>query len=68
MERRYVYKMVQSCLGQYNWEKDSIPCESTEFAEIYEKVMTVKKDEPETDLHDIVSDIVYGYVTGSPYF
>lgn len=68
MDKRLIYKMVQGSLGQYNWEKDSIDFESREFAEIYEKVMIVKKAESETDLYDIVNDILYGYVTGSPYF
>ena len=65
MDRTFIFKMIQSCLKQYN---ESISINSVEFAEMYDKINVIKKEEVESELHDIVDDVVYGYITNSPYF
>ncbi|WP_436372799.1 YqzH family protein [Cytobacillus sp. BC1816] len=68
MNKRLIYKMVQNCLKQYNEESHSILFESREFAEIFNKVIEEKNKEADSELHEIVKDVIYGYITGSPYF
>ncbi|MBY0122495.1 YqzH family protein [Bacillus sp. S/N-304-OC-R1] len=65
MDRTFIYKMIQNCLKQYN---DTISIDSPEFEEMYNKINKMKYEEKETHLHDIVNDVVYGYITNSPYF
>ena len=65
MDRTFIFKMIQSCLKQYN---ESISINSVEYAEMYDKINVIKKEEAESELYDIVNDVVYGYITNSPYF
>ncbi|WP_102274665.1 YqzH family protein [Cytobacillus massiliigabonensis] len=66
MDRKFILKMVQNCLKQYNEDGDSITLNSRIFKEIYNKIVAAKKEDD--DLYDIVNDVVYGYITDSPYF
>lgn len=66
MNRKLILKMVQNCLKQYNEDGDSITLNSRTFEEIYNKIVAAKQ--VDDDLHDIVNDVVYGYITDSPYF
>lgn len=68
MNKKLIFKMVQNCLKQYNEDSDSITFESREFAEILNKIIEAKNNDAESDLHEIVNDAVYGYITDSPYF
>lgn len=68
MDKKLIFKMVQNCLKQYNKDHHSLPLKSKEFEDIYHKIISIKDSEKENDLHDIVNDVVYGYITDSPYF
>ena len=68
MDKKLIFKMVQNCLKQYNEASMSISLNSKEFEEIYNKIILNKEREKESDLHEIVNDVVYGYITDSPYF
>ncbi|MBX9972928.1 YqzH family protein [Cytobacillus firmus] len=68
MNKKLIYKMVQNCLKQYNEDSHSISFESREFTEIFNKVIEEKNKETDSELHEIVNDVVYGYITDSPYF
>ncbi|WP_066293881.1 YqzH family protein [Bacillus sp. FJAT-29937] len=65
MDRKLIFKMIQTCLKQYN---ESISIDSVEFEEMYEKINLRKHEEKEIDLYDIVNDVLYGYISDSPYF
>ncbi|MEH7124408.1 YqzH family protein [Bacillus sp. JJ1532] len=65
MDRKLIFKMIQTCLKQYH---ESISIDSVEFEGMYEKINLLKHEEKESDLYDIVNDVVYGYITDSPYF
>ncbi len=65
MDRKLIFKMIQTCLKQYN---ESISIDSVEFEEMYKKINLRKHEEKEIDLYDIVNDVLYGYITDSPYF
>ncbi|MDQ0269337.1 YqzH family protein [Cytobacillus purgationiresistens] len=68
MEKRFIYKMVQNCLKQYMEEPSSIKAESEAFTEMYEKIIDCHKKDDKSDLNEIINDVVYGYITDSPYF
>jgi hypothetical protein len=68
MNKKLIFKMVQNCLKQYNEDSHSILFESREFEEIFNKIIEAKNKEADSDLHEIVNDAVYGYITDSPYF
>ncbi|WP_433958652.1 YqzH family protein [Cytobacillus horneckiae] len=68
MDKRLIYKMVQNCLKQYMEEPSSLKMDSDAFAEIYIKIKTSQNEDLDSDLNEIIDDVVYGYVTDSPYF
>lgn len=68
MDKRLIYKMVQKCLKQYMEEPSSLKMDSDAFAEIYIKIKTSQNEDLDSDLNEIIDDVVYGYVTDSPYF
>ncbi|OXT19216.1 MULTISPECIES: YqzH family protein [Bacillus] len=68
MDRKLIYKMAAGCLGQYGFDGSLIKPGSREFEELYRRIEEKKNEDAETDLHEIVEDAVYGFVTGSPYF
>ncbi|GAM16335.1 YqzH family protein [Mesobacillus selenatarsenatis] len=61
MDKKLIRKMVQRCFVQYRHD-DSLPFGEAEFEEIYEKIVELKSDVPETDLHDIINDAVYEFL------
>jgi hypothetical protein len=61
MDKKLIRKMIQKCFVQYRHD-DSLPFSEAEFKEIYEKIVELKKDEPEADLHDIINDAVYEFL------
>ncbi|MFP7445306.1 YqzH family protein [Bacillus infantis] len=68
MDRKLIYKMAAGCLGQYGFDGSLIKPGSREFEELYRRIEEKKNEDAETDLHEIVEDAVYEFVTGSPYF
>jgi hypothetical protein len=68
MDKKLIYKMVAGCLGQYGHDGSLIKPGSREFEELYRSIEEKKNEDAEADLHEIVEDAVYGFVTGSPYF
>jgi hypothetical protein len=61
MEKKLIRKMVQKCFVQYRHD-DSLPFSEAEFEEVYEKIVDLKNEEPETDLHEIINDAVYEFL------
>ncbi|WP_224427525.1 YqzH family protein [Cytobacillus oceanisediminis] len=59
-------KMIQKSLKQYHIESNTPPL--NEYEELANKIIHLKKQHPSHDLNDLVQDVVYGYITDSPYF
>ncbi|WP_445304423.1 YqzH family protein [Niallia sp. FSL W8-1348] len=47
-------------------ESNTLPL--NEYEELANKIIHLKKQHPSHDLNDLVQDVVYGYITDSPYF
>lgn len=65
MDKKFVYKMLRKCFKQYYSELDSLPIYEGDLETLYKKILQMKKDEPDTDLHEIIHDMVYEFVTDS---
>ncbi|MGA9227606.1 MAG: YqzH family protein [Mesobacillus sp.] len=61
MDKKLIRKMVQKCFVQYRHD-DTLPFGETEFEEIYEKIVELKSEDPEADLHEIINDAVYEFL------
>lgn len=62
MDKELIRKMLQKCFVQYHHE-GSLPFGEAEFDEIHIKIVEQKKEEPEADLHDIINDAVYEFLS-----
>lgn len=61
MDKKLILKMVQKCFVQYRHD-ESLPFGEAEFEEIYEKIVELKSEDPEADLHEIINDMVYEFL------
>ncbi|WP_400242208.1 YqzH family protein [Niallia sp. JL1B1071] len=66
MNKLLLQKMIQKTLMQYQGEGNIFS--SNDVDELSIKIINQKKRHPINELYDIVQDVVYGYVTDSPYF
>ena len=56
--------MIRNYFHQYNHDNDSIPLTEREYEQLYESIMRRKEIEKENgDIHDIVNDVIYDYLT-----
>lgn len=69
MEKKLLYKMIRNGFIQYNHLAESVPLSEEDYEELYKEIHERMKREPESDLHEIVQDIIYDYLTekGSPW-
>lgn len=63
MENTLLKKMIRNCFCQYNHNFDSIPLSSIEFDILCAKVLKAKEDNTCLEIHDIIQDVVYEYLT-----
>ncbi|WP_312092338.1 YqzH family protein [Niallia sp.] len=66
MNKLLLQKMIQKALKQYQVESNILTAKDIE--ELATKIIELKKLHPSQELYDLVQDVVYGYVTDSPYF
>ncbi|PLR76403.1 hypothetical protein CU633_15670 [Bacillus sp. V3-13] len=60
MDKKFIFKLLQNCLRQYQHE---LPLSEEDYDHLYGKIIEQQK-ETDADLHDIVNDVVYEYLTG----
>jgi hypothetical protein len=63
MDKKLIHKMIRNCFYQYNHDLDSIPLSLGEYDELYEKVVLAIDDDKDADLHDLINDVVYEYLS-----
>ncbi|MGP7816159.1 YqzH family protein [Niallia sp. 01092] len=66
MNKVFINKMIKNALKQYHTESTIL--NDHDFENMYKKIIYSKKESPEVDIYDLVQDVVYGYITDSPYF
>jgi hypothetical protein len=63
MEEKLVRKMIRNYFYQYQHDIDSVPLTDKDYAELFIKIKELKELDPSANLHDIINDIVYEYLT-----
>ncbi|WML30789.1 YqzH family protein [Neobacillus sp. OS1-32] len=61
MEKKFIVKMIQNCFKQY-YEEDSIPIGNQELEQLANRILSIKQEEPATNLYEVVNDIVYEFM------
>ena len=63
MNEKLLAKMIRNCFFHYHHDIDSFPLSEADFQELCHKIITEKENNSETELYEIVNDIVYEYLT-----
>ncbi|WP_246942440.1 YqzH family protein [Bacillus pinisoli] len=64
MEKTLIEKMIRNSLYQYRHTIDSIPLAKRDYDYLYERILKIYLN-GEEDLHEIVEDVVYEYLTNN---
>jgi hypothetical protein len=62
MDRKFILKMVQQSFKQYHRDLEIDPLQEEEYVKLYKQIIQIKEKTNE-DLHDIVNDVIYEYLT-----
>jgi hypothetical protein len=62
MDKKFILKMVKHSFKQYHWDLEVDPLQEKEFEQLYEQIILIK-EQTNADLHDIVNDVIYEYLT-----
>lgn len=54
--------MIQNSFKQYHHDSESIPLGKADYEQLYLQIIKLKQ-ETEADLHDIVNDVIYEFLT-----
>lgn len=63
MDKRFIEKMIENCLKQYDSELELLHVTSNEMDQLYNQICEAKTAEPDTDLYEVVNDVVYEFLT-----
>jgi len=61
MDKKLVVKMIKNCFKQY-YEANSMPIGDRDLEELVERILQTKKEDPATNLYEVVNDAVYEYL------
>jgi hypothetical protein len=61
MSKQLIEKMIRNCFYQYQHTLESVPLSQTDYDQLSDKVLQLYTED--SDLHDIVQDVVYEYLT-----
>ncbi|MFD3447842.1 YqzH family protein [Microbacteriaceae bacterium 4G12] len=65
MENIFFKKMIQNCFYQYHYTKESLPLSEEDYEQLLANIEQARKEYPAIDLHEIVEDVVYEFLTTS---
>ncbi|MDQ1145163.1 hypothetical protein QE429_001990 [Bacillus sp. SORGH_AS 510] len=63
VEKELIKKMILNCLKQY-YSTESMPIGEKDLEDLINRILLVKVEEPKADLHEIINDTVYEFLTG----
>ncbi|MFD1738749.1 YqzH family protein [Bacillus salitolerans] len=61
MNKQLIEKMIRNCFYQYQHTLETVPLTQQDYDTLYKKVIKTYTDDQ--DLHDIVQDVVYEFLT-----
>lgn len=62
MEKKFILKMIQNSFKQYHRDLEVNPLGKDDYEDLYNQIIKLKT-ETNADLHDIVNDVIYEYLT-----
>jgi hypothetical protein len=62
MDKKFILKMLQTSFKQYHRDLKADPLREDEYALLYQQIVSIKT-ETNADLHDIVNDVIYEFLT-----
>jgi hypothetical protein len=62
MDKKFILKMIQQSFKQYHRDLEVDPLRGEEYVQLYEQIIHLK-EKTNSDLHDIVNDVIYEYLT-----
>jgi hypothetical protein len=62
MDKMFIYKMIQQGFKQYHRDLTTCPLGKDDWDFLYEQIIQLKY-ETNADLHDIVNDVIYEFLT-----
>ncbi len=63
MDKKLIHKMIRNCFYQYNHDLESVPLSLGEYDELYDKILKAIEEDKTADLHDLINDVVYEYLS-----
>lgn len=63
MEKKLILKMIENSLKQYYRENEIFPLSAQDYEELYKKVLITRTIYAETELYEVIHDVVYEYIT-----
>lgn len=65
MEKKLLFKMIQSSFYQYERDTTQFPLKKEEYEDMIQKIMREKEKNDEKEWFEIIEDVVYEYLTES---
>jgi hypothetical protein len=62
VDKKFILKMIQNSFKQYHRDLESSPLGEDDCEELYQQIIKLKT-ETNADLHDIVNDVIYEFLT-----
>lgn len=62
MEKKFILKMIQQSFKQYHRDLEKNPLREDDCEQLYQQIMHLKI-ETNADLHEIVNDVIYEFLT-----
>ncbi|MFY4775879.1 YqzH family protein [Metabacillus sp. RGM 3146] len=63
MEKIFFRKMLEKAFPQYGRDIEASPLSEEELKELGTKLKEEKEENPQADLHELIEDVVYAYIT-----
>ena len=61
MEKKLVVKMIRNCFKQY-YAREPMPLGGQELAELTNRILQAKAEEPTAELYEVVNNFVYEFL------
>ncbi|MEH7236967.1 YqzH family protein [Bacillus sp. JJ1562] len=63
MEDKFIRKLIRNYFYQYKHDSDSVPLSEQDYKVLIENIKKQQGIEIEAELHEIINDVVYEYLT-----
>jgi hypothetical protein len=63
MEQKLIEKMIRNCFMQYEYGRGDVLLSDEDLIALCQRVIEEKQHCPEADVHEVVQDVVYEFLT-----